>query len=309
VELTTQQFDNYSWNTNNQTQSITIAVSGNYEVTVTDENNCTNTAAFEANTIDIAASIGQLPPTCNGNGTDGQIQFSNSSGGMSPYIYSINGGDSFETTTDFQNILPGTYSTVVEDSDGCQWESNIAVLESTNLTIDAGDDRELDLGDSARLQVLINLTNYDSISWTPAASLSCFDCESPIAKPMETTKYFVKVMANDGCIAEDALMIYVKKPERIYLPNVFSPNNDGENDHFFPIAGEDVQQIKTFRIFDRYGGLVFERSDFLPNNPTLGWDGLVKGIPANDGVFVWMTEVEFVNGQIEVKQGDVMILK
>jgi len=157
--------------------------------------------------------------------------------------------------------------------------------------------------------VLINLTNYDSISWTPAASLSCFDCESPIAKPMETTKYFVKVMANDGCIAEDALMIYVKKPERIYLPNVFSPNNDGENDHFFPIAGEDVQQIKTFRIFDRYGGLVFERSDFLPNNPTLGWDGLVKGIPANDGVFVWMTEVEFVNGQIEVKQGDVMILK
>lgn len=309
VALTTQIFDNYQWNNNATQPSIDITTSGNYAVTVTDGNGCTGSANFEAIATEITANISLKALSCNGLNNDGAIEFSEITGGLSPYIFSINDGNSFETNPVFQNLTADTYDLIIEDANGCQWQNQTTISEAEDLNIIVSDDEILNLGDSIRLQVLINANTVDSIIWTPAATLSCTDCETPMAKPLETTIYQVKVMANDGCIAEEAVQLTVNKPQKLHLPNVFSPNNDGENDVFFPFAGADVQQIKSFRIFDRYGGLVFEQTDFPPNNPNFGWDGRQQNQPLNAGVFVWMIEVEFIDGQVEVKQGDVVILK
>jgi gliding motility-associated-like protein len=309
VALTTQIFDNYQWSNNTNQPQIDISSSGIYSVTVTDGNGCIGSANFEANATEIIADISLKSISCNGLNNDGTIEFLELSGGLSPYIFSINDGNSFETNPVFQNLSAATYNLIIEDANGCQWQNQATIGEAENLNIIVSDDENLNLGDSIRLQVLINASTVDSIIWTPAATLSCTNCETPIAKPLESTTYRVKVMANDGCIAEESVTLTVNRPEKIFLPNVFSPNNDGENDFFYPFAGSDVAQIKSFRIFDRYGGLVFEQTDFQPNNPNLGWDGSKQNQPLNAGVFVWMIEVEFIDGQVDMKQGDVVILK
>ncbi|MEO1713510.1 MAG: gliding motility-associated C-terminal domain-containing protein, partial [Bacteroidota bacterium] len=113
----------------------------------------------------------------------------------------------------------------------------------------------------------------------------------------------------NGCSAMDATEIIVRFPQNIYVPNVFSPDFDGINDVFYPFAGNDVAQILTFRVFDRWGELLHENLNFQPNDPTYGWDGTFRGQPMNPGIFVYYLEVEFINGQTEVIKGDVLLMQ
>ena len=312
VALTTQNFDNYLWSNNTVQSGINIQTPGNYSVTVTDTNGCTGSAVFEASVIDISAQAASTPPSCDGLNDDGSIRFLDISGGLAPYVFSINGGNSFETQPFFENLSSGDYQLIVEDANGCQWQGNSFIddIDALDFKISIVADKEnIDLGDSVRLQVLTNFENYDSIIWHPASSLNCSNCLTPIAKPVETTVYHVKVMANGGCSAEESIAIRVSKPQKIYVPNVFSPNNDGENDRLFPLAASDVEAIRSFRVFDRFGGMVFEQMNFAPNDPQLGWDGRRQGKPLNSGVFVWQMEVEFIDGNVEIMHGSTTIIK
>ncbi len=94
-----------------------------------------------------------------------------------------------------------------------------------------------------------------------------------------------------------------------YIPTVFSPNNDRNNDYFTLFANSAITKIVTMKIFDRSGELVFERHDFSPNVETNGWDGTFKGQTLLPDVFVYLFEVEFSDGKRELLKGDITILK
>ena len=96
---------------------------------------------------------------------------------------------------------------------------------------------------------------------------------------------------------------------QVFSPNAFSPNEDGFNDVFLPFDGSDVAQVAYFKIFDRWGGLVFENSGFQPNDFSAGWDGTAKGRKANPGVYAWMAEVIFRDGFVERLEGDVALVR
>jgi gliding motility-associated-like protein len=92
------------------------------------------------------------------------------------------------------------------------------------------------------------------------------------------------------------------------VPNTFSPNGDGRNDVFYPM-GQGISQIKSFRIFNRWGELVFERANLFANDPTAGWDGTYKGKQLTPDVYVYiMVVLCFNNENIELK-GNVTLLK
>lgn len=95
----------------------------------------------------------------------------------------------------------------------------------------------------------------------------------------------------------------------LYLGNVFSPNDDGFNDFFYPQDAGHVAQIQYFRIFDRWGGLVFEARNFLPNEPRSGWNGRVNGKPAAIGVYVWVLYGTWRDGLEFQRQGSVHLLR
>lgn len=99
----------------------------------------------------------------------------------------------------------------------------------------------------------------------------------------------------------------------VYIPNVFTPNNDGKNDYFTVYGGVNVKRINNLKIFDRWGEMVFDKDNFPPNLEIEGWDGSIKhkdnSTPFNTAVFVYSAEVEFINGEKETFKGDVTLIR
>ena len=174
--------------------------------------------------------------------------------------------------------------------------------------LDIGQDEEIHLGDSVQLSVFSNLI-IDSIIWDYDESLNCLDCLDPIVSPIDETEYSVTLIDINGCEISDQIVIFVDKTQKVFIPNGFSPDGDGANDYFMIYAGSDVRSIRNFRIFDRWGANLFSRSNFNPNDPQYGWDGIYNGEVVVSGVYIYYAEIEFVDGRVEVMSGDITVVK
>ena len=112
-----------------------------------------------------------------------------------------------------------------------------------------------------------------------------------------------------GCTAEDDLRVFVNGQGKVFIPNAFTPNGDMNNDFLTVFAGEDVTEIRSFRVYDRWGELLFKEENFKPNVPAIGWDGKNDGKDMRPAVYVYVAEVEFLTGQMEVFKGDVVLIR
>jgi gliding motility-associated-like protein len=199
----------------------------------------------------------------------------------------------------------------IEDAYGC-------ILEET-IIIPAGDEVEVELrpevnikeGDSTRLDARVNipLEEIQSIEWTPVDSLSCSTCLSTFADPVRTTTYTIVVTDIYGCEGEATVIVNVERETEIFIPNVISPNDDQVNDLLTVYSNNPESHVISFEIFDRWGEMMFSRTDFAPNNSALGWDGTFKGKAMLPGVFVYVAEVELKPGKVEIFSGDVTIVR
>lgn len=117
--------------------------------------------------------------------------------------------------------------------------------------------------------------------------------------------YYVVVTDANGCSRMDSVTIVNWSedcPYFVYVPGAFSPNGDGRND-VLHVKGEGVVWIQ-FEIYNRWGNKVFESNDL-----SMGWDGTYKGQMQNTGVFVYILEAEFENGERIKKSGDITLLR
>ena len=110
-----------------------------------------------------------------------------------------------------------------------------------------------------------------------------------------------------GCTTEDEIIVYVNNKKRIFIPNAFSPNGDGYNDLFMIYGGLGVEEIENFQIFSRWGDLVFEKNNFQPNDPSMGWNGFFNGEKMNPAVFVFFAKIKYTNGETEIVKGDLLL--
>jgi gliding motility-associated-like protein len=174
-------------------------------------------------------------------------------------------------------------------------------------TIDAGDLLRITAGSS----VVINTTgtNISTYAWSPTTTLSCTDCPNPTASPDVSTTYTVRVASEYGCLGEDTVRVIVTcEGNQIWLPNTFTPNADGQNDRFYP-HGKGIRAVKSFRIYNRWGEVMYERTNFPTENDIYGWDGTYKNQPLKPDVYVYYLSAECTSGeQIEVK-GDITLIK
>ena len=99
------------------------------------------------------------------------------------------------------------------------------------------------------------------------------------------------------------------KKRGVYIPNAFSPNGDGINDEIMIFANPGVELVEEFLIFDRWGELVFENTNFLPNDADQGWDGKLKGEKMSPAVFTWFAKVRYLDGEKQMFKGDVVLVR
>lgn len=177
------------------------------------------------------------------------------------------------------------------------------------MLVDLGPDIQLALGDSVQLQALTNQLDSFIIEWGQPQFLSCSDCPEPWASPAYTTTISVRLVNKNGCEARDFLRVIVEKNDGVFIPNAFSPNNDNINDFFAVYTDKSVRKVNTFMIFDRWGEKMFESRDFMPNIEQLGWDGRLNGRPMQPGVYVYFTEVEYVDGRKGFFEGGFTLIR
>jgi gliding motility-associated-like protein len=202
-----------------------------------------------------------------------------------------------------------TYTVVGYGKDACFTDTATATITvHAAPSIEAGPDMTEPVG--SQVQILaVGSADITKVQWWPVSWLDCADCMQPVATPKQTTTYHVTATNNFGCSSVDDITIKMVCEAGVsWLPNTFTPNNDGQNDIFY-IRGKGVKSVKSFRIFNRWGQVVFERTNFNIEDASQGWDGTFKGVPVNPDVFVYIAEMICDSNEEFTLKGNVMLLR
>lgn len=296
----------YLWNNNTNQAFIGGLATGTYSVTATDEVGCTVVSSYTlTEPIPINFDLTVTDVDCWSGLNSGSVVVENVTGGTEPYLYAI-GQNNFNSLPSFNQLAADLYSVFVQDANGCQETQTAIVNFPTEINVDLGNDLEINLGETVELEVNSNSINA-SITWNVD---SCQNCPILELTPLNTTAYEVFVQDSiTGCSDSDVIYVYVSKERKLFIPNAFSPDGDGYND-FLTIFGDtrSITNIKNFRIFNRWGAEVFSKQNMLLNEETEGWDGFLNGKKMGSGVYIYLAEIEFIDGEVEVFRGDITLM-
>lgn len=238
-----------------------------------------------------------------------ELAVRNIQGGTPPYRYNVVGEDFFASEENPIRIKPGKpYEIVVRDSFGCTYAEDIQLGYDTDLKVELGAQYVIQLGETIELQAVTN-TPIDSVQWINTYDLSCENCAFTEFTPLESTTIQAIVYDEFGCRATDIVDVFVDRPYEIYVPNVFTPNGDGRNEYFSIFTGDDVAKVNYLRVLHRSGRTIYNIENPPINQPNMGWNGMARGQFLPNGVYVYVTEVEFIDGKIKHFMGDVTLMR
>lgn len=215
----------------------------------------------------------------------------------------------------------GVFTTMLNNIAGCD-SLIIETIEyiSPDTTLLSGE--TCDAGSAGTFQtILSNTSGCDSIIIETILLLASDTTlgHTATCNPLDTGILMLSYVNVDGC---DSLVILITSlapfdtcnvvviSKDVFIPNVFSPNGDGFNDLFLVFSNPEAgAKISFLRIFDRWGGLVFERNDINPNDPQHGWNGMERGKFVNPGVYVFAVQLIYPDGVTEILTGDITVTR
>lgn len=314
VQLTASGAASYSWSPadelNNNGSPSTLAspaATTTYSVKGTDDKGCTGSGAV---TVTVAQPfiIQTIPDAaiCSGN----NIQLTTTGATSYQWINETTGLNNPKIGNPSASPAATTRYTVVGyDEYQCFTDTATVTVTINPLpVIEAGPDIEAIIGSDIRLAPVVS-SDVINWSWSPADYLSCTDCASPVSRPRSPIDYTITVYNQFHCMASGHLKVNVVcAGGQIYIPGAFSPNNDGKNDRFI-ILGNGVRIVKSLRIYNRWGEIIFTRRDFYPDDATAAWDGTYKGFSAPAGIYVYVAEMECNANEAFTRKGTVTLIR
>ncbi|MBX2877227.1 MAG: gliding motility-associated C-terminal domain-containing protein [Saprospiraceae bacterium] len=285
---------------------------GLYEAVLTAANGCDSTSYlaltfYDPCTLPLMLNAASTAASCDEAG-NGQIE-AIVEGAFPPYTYVLDNQFAQDSPA-FAGLFPGSYILAVEDSFGCTTSTTVEVSFLDNfLQVDVGPDTSVFLGEQIDLEpVSLNFASAELV-WSSDQGSVCQACPVLSITPIESTLYQLEAIDEWGCSAIDDIWVEVIPPPQYYIPNAFSPNEDGIND-VFQIGGsiEAMDRIEGMKIFSRWGDLLFE-VDGQNQGKYPSWDGFVKGKEAALGVYVYTIHWRDFRGEIQLLVGDVLLLR
>ena len=296
----------------NMAATVQVNTPGQYSVVLSNANNgCTFSDAFQLGGNTDGPQFDRInlkQPPCATDGR-GSIGIDLVSGGVAPYTFSLQ-DSTFASQRNFNNLAPGTYRIKVQDAAGCEGDTSLTILASLPIEVSiTAPNNEIAPGDSLQLTaVLGDSTGLASLQWVGSDLAPCDGCNSIQVNPTRSTVYQVQVLNTNGCRSQAVFNVFVVKKDQVYAPTAFSPNGDSKNDRFY-LLGKRNLRIVQFRIFDRWGNLVYEASNGTLNDETIGWDGTYGGKVVPPGTFVWIAELETEDQVLQSYSGEAILLK
>lgn len=277
-------------------------------VTGTDSQNCSATDSIRVDVLK-PFNVSISNDTCVCPGESAKLTASGGPNYTYKWAAAYQGGLS-ETNTCCPVATPkvsSTYTVVVSDPLACFTDTEtVKICLYPSANVEAGKNEYLLAGTSVKLSANnINEPGTGTFIWIPDSTLSCSNCQSPVAHPLTPTTYTVTLIDKNGCKSKDSLSVDIFCNEHIFsVPNAFTPNGDGKNDVFM-IQGEGVDKFHL-TIWNRWGEKVFESY-----NLKQGWDGTVKGGKISEpAVFIYTIEATCgVDGETILKSGNVTLLR
>ncbi|MEM7574980.1 MAG: T9SS type B sorting domain-containing protein [Bacteroidota bacterium] len=280
-----------------------------YTVTITDAEGC----------VDSLSRLLQAPPPIltnvrtqgpNCREATGLIIIDSIAGGNGFYEFTLD-GEFFQTTTSFPLQFPaepGAYTLDIIDGFDCSTSVDFVVPPTNAPQLNVPADTVIFLGDSVLAVTQADFTP-DSIYWEPAAGVSDPNSLSTYLTPLFTTRYQLTVIDSSGCSTSAGFTITVDERVPVYVPTAFSPNGDGQNDLYRIFPSAAVVEVQVFRIYDRWGNMMYEAGPYPAFDTSQGWDGNFEGQPMNSAVFVYYGEVLLTDGTIAVLKGDLVLVR
>ena len=225
------------------------------------------------------------------------------------WINSAGISDLYSAAPVLSPAVSSTYTVVGYDDGHCFTDTASVRIDIKALpTINAGPDIEALTGNPVPLQAN-GSTDIVHFNWSPADQLNCSNCASPVAQPRGNTSYIVTASNQWGCTVADTVLVKLTCDQRyIAIPNAFTPDNNSRNDVFY-IRGKGVRMVRSFRVYGRWGELVFEKKQIAIDDPAAGWNGTLKGQPAPAGAYVYFAELICDTGELFERRGSVLLLR
>jgi len=226
-------------------------------------------------------------------------------GGTPTYNFLFSNGAS-NTSGLVTNFVEGNYTVTITDANGCSITEIVTITQPDSVTISVlPSPATVNLGESLQMNSTTNQTGTVTYQWTPSTGLSCTDCDNPIYTGINSLTYTVSAITQNGCAGTTTVELTVVPNYDVFIPNAFSPNNDGGND-FWSVYG-NLNALKEFEIqvFNRWGEKVYESTD-----PNFKWDGYANGKTIDAGVYVYTAKFVFIDNHTNTNfKGSLTVLR
>lgn len=190
---------------------------------------------------------------------------------------------------------------------GCDSLVTIA-LAFRQIYFQAGDDQTIAKGDIVCIEPDYGFTPV-AVSWSPAPPCDDPQCPTFCFQPLQSIFFQVSATDSYGCVLTDDIGVNVNTNNKTYAPTVFSPDAPWPNNRFFLSADRGTARIVRMFVADRWGEVMYDKSDFLPDLPDEGWDGMFRGQIAPVATYMFYAEMERIDGTTYIKSGTVTLVR